>query len=620
MKYFVFVLSVVLLLFVWTPVIFAQGPLPFEYISPVPGAELVSAATTIAVRHGEDIDETSLSTVLFDVTGTQSGLHTGRIILAEDNKTVILEPDQPFAPGERVRVAVSSGLTTVSGEVVSGTTFEFVISLKEPGKLDEIDTLEAVLDETQVRTDLAQLEITGSSIADYVTAPDTLPEITITTAANDTGEGYNFLSNFDFTNPISSNSYLLILDNLGDLVFYQKLPWIPFDFKVQPNGLVTYFYGPTNSFQVMDPSYTIIDSYAAGNGYTADSHDLQILPDNGHALLLIYDPQPVDMSQIVAGGVPTATVVGLVVQELDTAKNVVFEWRSWDHMNITDTVVSLTTPVVDYVHGNAVERDFDGNLLISSRHLDEITKINRQTGEIIWRWGGKRNEFVFVNNDPFYHQHDIRRLANDHVTLFDNGNGRIPEEYSRAVEFQLDEVNKIAESVWEYRNTPDAFGAFMGNAQRLPNGNTMIGWGGAFPSMTEVKPDGTEAFELTMPFPNLSYRAFRFPWQGFPFWPPALVIQSDAVTTTLYYSWNGATNVVYYRIYGGKTPEADTLIASQVKGGFENSYDVTDLLDEMCYFRVMPVDNQGQPTQYSNVVFAELSVCGQLYMPLIIKD
>lgn len=178
---------------------------------------------------------------------------------------------------------------------------------------------------------------------------------------------------------------------------------------------------------MLDSTYTRVDTYRAGNGYSTDLHELQLLP-NGHALLMIYDPQTVDMSRIVPGGNPAATVVGLVIQELDAQKQVVFEWRSWDHFQITDaTAEDLTAAVIDYAHGNALERDADGNILLSSRHMDEITKIDRQTGDIMWRLGGKHNQFTFVNDpQPFVHQHDVRRLPNGNITLFDNQSDQTP--------------------------------------------------------------------------------------------------------------------------------------------------------------------------------------------------
>ena len=85
--------------------------------------------------------------------------------------------------------------------------------------------------------------------------------------------------------------------------------------------------------------------------------------NNGHALLMSYDKQPVNMSLIVPGGHPNAMVTGLIIQEIDENKNVVFQWRSWDHYLITDAVdVNLTFSTIDYCHGNAIELDNDGNL------------------------------------------------------------------------------------------------------------------------------------------------------------------------------------------------------------------------------------------------------------------
>src|SRR4029077_19130489 len=141
----------------------------------------------------------------------------------------------------------------------------------------------------------------------------------------------------------------------------------------------------------------------------------QLLP-NGHTLMMGLDAQVVDMSAVVPGGNPNALVLGIAVQELDTDHNVVFQWRSFDHYQITDCVsplVSLTSNIIDYVHPNAVELDQDGNLLLSARHFDEITKIDRATGDIIWRMGANavNNQFTFIGDTRgFSHQHDIRRL------------------------------------------------------------------------------------------------------------------------------------------------------------------------------------------------------------------
>ena len=126
-----------------------------------------------------------------------------------------------------------------------------------------------------------------------------------------------------------------------------------------------------------------------------------------------------------------------------------------------------------------------GGLALNNANAGWFIAGGRALGAVMWRWGGKRNQFTFINDSRgFSHQHDIRVQPNGHYTLFDNGNGLQPE-YSRALEYVLDEEHLTATLVWEYRNTPDTFSDSMGNAQRRPNGNTVIGWASAERSPVE---------------------------------------------------------------------------------------------------------------------------------------
>lgn len=306
-------------------------------------------------------------------------------------------------------------------------------------------------------------------------------------------------------------TYLTILDESIAPAFFAKRTGSMSDFKLQPNGLMTFFDTGTRCHYAMDPTYAIIDSFRCANGYETDGHDFQMTAD-GHALLMSYDIRVMDMSAVVPGGNPAAKVSGLVIQELNRDKQLVFEWKSWDHFAVTDaTHEDLTAGTIDYIHANAFELDTDGNILLSARHMDEITKINRRTGDIMWRLGGAHNQFTFVNDTiGFSHQHDIRRLPNGNITMFDNGNFHTPP-MSRAVEYRLDEEKRTAELVWEYRNTPDLYAFATGNVQRLANGNTLISWG-TTNVITEVRSDGGKAMELVLSPLFTVYRTFRFPW------------------------------------------------------------------------------------------------------------
>ncbi len=492
----------------------------YEYLSPVPGAHLVSPWTSVVLRPPGTVDAATIRGAALTTKGSQSGLHSGRLELSDDHQTLVFTPDSPFAEGESVVVTLASGIRTQAGAPLPAVSFAFTITPRDPKREPVM-----VADEATGRLmplDRLASRPTGASgalptqMAGSDTLPPGMPFVSLMKSDHpDTGNV--FLATFS---GFASKGNLMILDNAAQPMFFRALPGPAFDFKRQPNGLLTYFSG-TNTFWALDSSYAVVDSFRAGNGYTADLHDLQLLP-NGHALLLIYDPEPLRMDSIVPGGQPNATVIGLVVQELDAAKHVVFQWRSWDHFRITDAdtcLIDLRSMMVDYVHGNAVEPDADGNILISSRSMNEITKINRATGAVMWRWGlhAVNNQFSFMNDARgFGAQHDIRRLPNGNVTLFDNGNCLGNPQHSRVAEYRLDEISKTATLVREFRNSPDLYTPFMGNGQRRASGGTMIGWGGTAldPKLTDVHADGSVALAFGLKFATTwTYRAFRFPWQ-----------------------------------------------------------------------------------------------------------
>ena len=537
---------------------------------------------------------------------TKAASIAGEIILAKDGETIVFKPEQPFEANEQV-------LVTIAAEAVERPfSFEYVFNVSpSPPTVENEQVGPGYVGQTA-----EQPLNTADPLPLYRTVPYDFPTLDIFSAPG-AEAGYIFLSHFNYSNPANGKAYLMMLENNGEPVYYNRLDPLQaaFDFKKQPNGLLTYFDAAQKVYLALDNSYQLVGSYQAGNGYQADLHDMQLL-DNNHALLLIYDYRLIDMSVIVPGGNPAAVVIGCIVQEIDGQGNVIFEWRSWDHIPITDSNQDLTADLIKYIHCNSIEKDLDGHLLLSSRHLNEVTKINRQTGNIIWRLGGKANQFTFANDPGFFYQHDARRLPNGRLSVYDNRTYQEPE-YSRAVEYVLDEVNLIATRVFEYRNSPDTYGGAMGNYQRLPGGNVMVGWGWSnIPVLTEALADGTKVFELSAEDRFGTYRAFKFPWQGFPTWQPQLIGFAEDRTVNLYFSYNGATEIVGYRIYGGTTNPPTTLLGGVNKEGFETFFSYETPGDGLYYFRVMPVTASGAETQYSNtlpVFVNSLSV----YLPVI---
>ncbi|HTR97769.1 MAG TPA: aryl-sulfate sulfotransferase [Candidatus Acidoferrales bacterium] len=464
----------------------------FVYLSPSPGARLVSPRTNLIARLA-GVEASALLQTRFTVTGASSGAHQGRLHLSSDGRTLLFNPDDPFAPGEEVRVAVEAPAKLASERLLASYTFTVT-----PGGAPAFDPLRQA--EVAAAPPRPSMPFATRHTLD-------LPEID-SSIYGTPSPGRLFLASLDFVNP----SYLLIVDDYGNPVFSRSLGPSYFDFKLQPTGVLSYYESPPNQFVLMDSAYVVIDSIGCGNGYATDVHELRLLP-NGHALLLGDDPEIVDMSAIVPGGDPNAVVIGIILQELDAERNVIFQWRSWDHYQITDaTHEDLTAPSIDYVHANAIEVDADGNLLLSCRHMDEITKIDRNTGETIWRWGGKNNQFTPVGDTlGFSHQHAIRVLPNGDYTMFDNGNYHEPQ-FSRALEWQLDPNAMTATLKWQYRNSPDSYGGAMGYVQRLASGNTLIGWGIGKPDVIEVTPDGTKVMQMSFVDGQFSYRAYRTDW------------------------------------------------------------------------------------------------------------
>jgi len=242
---------------------------------------------------------------------------------------------------------------------------------------------------------------------------------------------------------------------------------------------------------------------------------LKVLEDSSY-YLLGREHLTIDMSQYVANGDTAALLIAHTIHHMDANDNEIWRWRSFDHYDITDVddYIDLTQHQIDWTHCNAIEIDRDGNILLSTRNFSEITKINRQTGDIIWRFGGEKNQFQFQNdNRGFSRQHDVRRFSTGHLALFDTGKYLTPV-YSSYVEYILDEQALIARLVRRYSREETVFTASRGGVQELSNGHTLISWGeNQDPSITEINSKDSIEFEIIFTAYTHQYRAYRFNWE-----------------------------------------------------------------------------------------------------------
>lgn len=310
---------------------------------------------------------------------------------------------------------------------------------------------------------------------------------------------------------------LVILDKYGAVVYFNPVVTLGAEFFLLPDGRMC--YSDPGKFYFMDSTFSRTDSIWCRTGTHSDLHEMLLLP-HGHYLMLGVDSFDMDLTNHKIRNYrysDTTNIRCAAIQELDSNRDVVFEWHGRDHYNIDDVDSFFVTnnKLVDWTHANAMELDTDGNILLSNRNMNEITKISRKDGSIIWRWGGKRNQFRFINCPvPFYGQHDIRRLSNGHFTLFDNGLNTVPHG-ARAMEFELDEKNKTATLVWSYTFDSLLYSSARGSVQKGEDGKTVVCLGGNNRQVCFVVIDSNKKLLLTVKGLN-PYRVLHYdslPWR-----------------------------------------------------------------------------------------------------------
>jgi hypothetical protein len=130
----------------------------------------------------------------------------------------------------------------------------------------------------------------------------------------------------------------------------------------------------------------------------------------------------------------------------------------------------------------------------------------------------------------------------------------------------------------------------MGNTQTLPNGNVFVGWGSQ-PYFSEYDRSGQTLLDAVFPGPDLSYRATREQWAGLPLYPPAGAARQSAGKTTVYASWNGATQVASWRLLAGPSASQLTVLGTAPRYGFETAITVPR---SYAKYQVQALDTRGQ--------------------------
>jgi hypothetical protein len=448
------------------------------------------------------------------------------------------------------------------------------------------------------------LSRTAPSDPRFHTRPDLrIPGLSVSTSSEQVAPGLIFIAPYNA--PTGQQAGAVIVDNTGSPVWEQPLAGlVTTNLRVQRyrkapaltwwQGLIENGHG-VGKYVIAGSDYAPLRTVQAGNGLQGDLHEF-LLTERGTALLTTYQTRTIDLSSV--GGSKQGTIQDAIFQELDLASGqVLLEWHSLDHIALSESYWPLSE-LWDYVHINSIDVDRDGNLLVSSRNTHTVYKIDRRSGEIIWRLGGKHSDFGLGHDATFAWQHDARRQPDGTLTLFDNEGPPSGAAQSRAIMLSLDEHRLQAKLQRAYHHPSPLLATSQGSVQLLPGGNVLVGWG-AEPYVSEFSPSGELLFDGQLGTDYLSYRAFRLPWTGIGQGRPAVVAARSGRVIDLWASWNGDTRTRFWVVLAGGATGSLVPAAARPREGFETALRVHG---DARRIAVRAIDYGGQTLQQSETI------------------
>jgi hypothetical protein len=279
---------------------------------------------------------------------------------------------------------------------------------------------------------------------------------------------------------LAADPFGLVIDNSGRVVWYRRFtPGLGLNFQAQPPGSFVARplpAGPSDPapWVELDPLGNVIRVLGCVGPFRARFHDILLLED-GSYWILCDEERIMDLSTL--GGLADARVTGTVVQHVDAGGTLLFEWSAFDHFSLSELEPpELTGPEVNWTHGNALDLDQEGHLLVSFRNLSEITSIDAASGAVRWRMGGPANEFEVPGGGgpSFARQHGVREAGPGRLLLLDNLG--TPGE-SRAARYEYDEAARAVRLLASYGSAPPVVAGLGGSVQHLPGARTLVSFG-----------------------------------------------------------------------------------------------------------------------------------------------
>jgi hypothetical protein len=284
------------------------------------------------------------------------------------------------------------------------------------------------------------------------------------------------------------------------------------------------------------------------------------------------------------GGAYNGALIDSAVQEYDLKTGRLLRtWDALEHIPLGDSYATVPTNGFpwDAYHVNALDLAGNGTFLVSMRNTWGAYLVDIATGRIEWTLGGKRSSFELGPDAAFQWQHDVKLQSSSTVSMFDDhccqltgGGTSVPATGpSRGLVLELDPAARTATLAAQYSGGGRFETEYMGDTQPLPGGGAFVGWGSE-PYFSEYGPSGKLLLEGSFPGHDLSYRSTLEQWVGEPLTPPAGAARQTNGGPTVYASWNGATQVVAWRVLAGADASRLTVVRTAAKSGFETAISV----------------------------------------------
>jgi hypothetical protein len=219
------------------------------------------------------------------------------------------------------------------------------------------------------------------------------------------------------------------------------------------------------------------------------AHHDQHHMDDGGILYTTLEALTEEQAKSIPGGIPSSEApdgkaYGDCIKHVDPNNQLIWSWKAIEHLDPTLFPLQPHYAREHWPLINSVTPLRDGSILASLRSVSAVIIISRATGAVIWH----------LDSSVVAQQHCASELADGSILVFDNGTFRRGESatYSRVI--QVDCATK--EIIWKYQDLHPMtfFTPFMGGAQRLQNGNTLI-TEAAFGRIFEVTAEGKMVWE-----------------------------------------------------------------------------------------------------------------------------